>query len=242
MTPLAMLLRWLLGREGVPYMARPTFRREVISTLLRTVAIALLIPQFTGLFAEKGLGAARWILPLLQAQAAVGNLLMAFASPWLRGLRRVRVVVWAQTGVAGAMILVALLPARQASSVPFALAMLVPALLMAVVLNSRTGVWHSNFPEAVRGRLFSRLHMTQLGTQATVALAAAAALDAWEGAHQVLQFGPSACWAVRWRIPEFVCGASGARSPPPGHGVPACWKGWPCWFATGSSAGSCSGR
>lgn len=186
MKRLLLVPRWLLGYEGVPLMARPTFRYELISVFFASVGAGLLLPQFTQLFARKSLLAAGWILAMLQAGAAGGNFFGVLIGTVLQRYRKVPCAVAAHLAIAGVMILIALLPLSSTSAIPYAVLLTFPAFLAAVVLNVRSGVWHSNFPEADRGRILSRLIIVAVATTAVTVRLAGAALDKWAGAHHIL--------------------------------------------------------
>ena len=65
--------RWLLGYDGVPIMARPTFRYDFLSTLLSSLAAGVLMPQFTQLFACSSLQAAPWVVAFVTAGMVAGE-------------------------------------------------------------------------------------------------------------------------------------------------------------------------
>jgi len=178
--------RWLLGYEGIPLMARPTLRYEILSSLFAAGGLGLLVRQFTQLFARMALHASALVLAVLLAERAVGNLCGIFVARYLQRRRRVPYVVGGRVLIAMMMLVIALLPARPASAWPYAILLLAPAALSAVVLSMQTGVWQSNFPADVRGRLYSRLFVAKLVATGVSIKLAGYALDAWPWAHHLL--------------------------------------------------------
>lgn len=169
---------WLAGFRGIPAMARPTFRYDLWSSVFGSLAAGVLLPSFAQLFARKTLLAPSWILPLIVAAAAMGNFAGAFVAQYLQGRRRIPYVVNARVITAGAMVAVAFLPARPPASWPYVVLQLMPALMGAIVLNVQSGVWHSNYPEAFRGRIFSRIIIVRLACLALSTRLAGQVLDA----------------------------------------------------------------
>lgn len=176
----------LLGWQKIPMMARPTLRQELASSFFAAIGSAPLIWQFTQLFARKSLGAPSVLLAVLVAEMAAGNLCGMFLARHLRRHRRVPYVVAARMLIALVMLAVAALPASRAAAVGFAAIMLVPAILAAVALNMQTGVWNSNFPDSVRGRIFSYIYVVKIGTLAIAVRSAGYALEIWPDAHRML--------------------------------------------------------
>ncbi len=172
------LPRWLLGFSGVPYMSRHTFRWELLSIFFVGLGSGVLVPEFTQLFARKGLSASNLIVGLLLSEVLFGNVFGAVLGQLLRRWRRVRCVVLARAATAAMMLLVALLPARPSSAVPYALLLIAPSLLSAVQLNVTTSIWHTNYPADVRGQIFCRLSIVRIAAVAASALLAGAAMDA----------------------------------------------------------------
>jgi len=180
------LFRWMLGYGGIPLMARPTFRREIISSVFAAIGGGAMMSQFTQLFARKSLNAPPIILALLMAEMCAGNLSGVFLAGLLRRRRRVPCVVAARVMIAVLLAPVAFLPAREGSALAYAALLLLPAILAAVSLNVQTSIWHSNYPTDVRGRIFSRLLAVKLATAAVTVKLSGYALDAWPWAHRLL--------------------------------------------------------
>lgn len=179
-------VRWLLGYDDMPLMARPTFRYELISSVFAAIGSGVIITQFTTLFARRTLQANELVVGFLVSVMAAGNLTGVFLGQYLRRRRRVPFVVAARLLIAAVLVGMALLPARPASQYVFAGLLVVPAMAAAVALNVRSSVWHSNFPADARGRIFSRLHVIRLATTVVVLKLCGYALDAWPWAHHML--------------------------------------------------------
>jgi len=189
------VVRWLLGYDGIPYMSRPTIRWELISTFFFAMGMSVVIPQFSLLFVKltlfSGLSkdqqhAWDYVLPLLMAEFAGGNLLASFLTRHFQRRRRVPLVVWSRLLMAGTMLSIAFLPVSSRSIVPFALLLCLPAFALGVNLNVRASVLHSNFPPELRGRIFSRLFIVAMATTAVSIRATGEILDHWSRAHHVL--------------------------------------------------------
>lgn len=167
-------------------MARPTLYYELVSSFFAAIGSAPLVWQFTQLFARKSLHAPSVLLAVLMAEMAAGNLCGVFVARHLQRRRRVPYVVGARLLIALAMLGISALPASRAGAAGFAAILLAPAILSAVALNMQTGVWHSNFPDSVRGRILSYIFVVKLGTLAVSVRMAGWALEVWPDAHHVL--------------------------------------------------------
>lgn len=190
---IAASTRWMLGYEGVPPLARPTFRQEFIATIFAALGGGVLVQEFVQLFATKLLSAPAWLIGVLAAEVSAGLLLGSFLSQYLRRRRMVRFTVVSRLIIAGAMLLVALLPAEPLCAYIYAILLAVPAVLGALVVNVNSGVWHANYPHASRGRIYSRLMVA--GTLAGIVSIrlASAALDQWDWAHHLTYPAGAAC-------------------------------------------------
>ena len=196
MKRLLALPKWLLGYRGIPYMSRPAFRYDMISIVFLGLASGTLSPSFTQLFARKSLHAEPWLVAALLAQMALGNFVGGFLSSWLQRRRRISVLVAAKLGTAGVMLLVAMLPAHGQSAAAFVALLTVPAILMAVVRMVFSGVWHSNYPTELRGKIFSRRMVVNMATMILAIKLSGYALDHWSGAHRVIYALGAMCMIV----------------------------------------------
>ncbi len=185
--------RWLLGYRGIPYMSRPTFRYEIISTMFLGVGFAILTPEFCQLFAKKTLKAEPWLVAALMAQLALGFLFGAFLGPYFRRRRRIPYIVVGRLIIAVVMLAIALLPPTKQSRIPYVALLLLPALLGAVIINALSSIWHSNYPSEVRGQIFSRRFIVYMSIAAISIKLAGYALDAWVWAHQLIYPVGAAC-------------------------------------------------
>ena len=118
------LYRWLTGRVGVPYLARPTFRFEQQAVLAGAVGLAAAFPPFSQLFLEETLagpnraGAIAWLVAVLSGAYAVGSMVGALAASHLRRWRPPAVAATCFC-LAGALTAsAALLPIRPSSALP----------------------------------------------------------------------------------------------------------------------------
>jgi hypothetical protein len=183
--PLAAL-RWLMGYDGVPLLSRPSLRYELISAVLAFSGLGVVMHPFTQLFARKSLAAPSWVLALLLAELAAGNFWGTFLGQYLQRRRRVPCVVAARIAIAAVLATIACLPVGPASAYLYAGLLMLPALLLAICLNVESSIWHANYGEGVRGRIFGRLLVARMGAAAMAIRLAGFALDCWPGAHHVI--------------------------------------------------------
>lgn len=188
--------RWLFGYRGIPYMSRPTFRYEIISTMFLGVGAGMLSPAFCQIFANKTLEAEPWLVAALLAQIALGFLFGTFLGPYLRRRRRIPCIVVGRLIIAAVMLVIALLPPTSQSRIPYVALLLLPALLGAVIINALTSIWHSNYPSEVRGQIFSRRYIVYMSILAVSIKLAGYALDAWPWAHRLIYPVGAACMVV----------------------------------------------
>ncbi|MBL7133495.1 MAG: hypothetical protein ISS78_05305 [Phycisphaerae bacterium] len=184
---------WLLGYRGIPYMSRPTFRHEIISTIFLGVGYGILTPEFCQLFAKKTLKAEPWLVAALMAQLALGFLFGAFLGPYFRRRRRIPYIVGGRLIIAVVMLGIALLPPTRQSRIPYVALLLLPALLGAVIINALSSIWHSNYPSEVRGQIFSRRFIIYMSIAAISIKLAGYALDEWAWAHRLIYSVGAAC-------------------------------------------------
>ena len=212
-------VRWLLGYRGIPLMSRPTFRRELINAIFMGLAAGIMGPDFAQLFARKGLEASGSLIAAIAALFALGNLFGTIIGPYLQRRRRIRYGVAARLVIAAVMCAIALLPADGRGAIPFVAMLIVPFLFNAVILNIRSGLWHSNYPRHVRGQIFSRRLIVVTAATAAAAAMAGRALDAWPWAHRLIYPLGAACMLasavaysrIRVRREASMRRASGAR-------------------------------
>lgn len=186
-------VQWLLGYDGIPLMSRPTFRREMINAVFLGLAAGVIGPDFAQLFVRKSLQA-ETMVPLVAALFALGNLFGVFIGPYLQRRRRIRYGVAARLVSAGIMVAVATLPADRRGALPFVAMFAAAYLLNAVILNVRSGLWHSNYPSRIRGQIFSRRFIIVTAATAVAAALAGRALDAWPcWGHRLIYSLSAAC-------------------------------------------------
>lgn len=175
-----------MGFEGIPPMARPTFRYEFISSVLICLGSGPLVQELTQFFIGKRLAAESFFIALLTTEAAAGNFLGAFFSRWLHGRPKVRYAWMSRAAIAVVMLAIALLPAGPSSAAPYAALLAIPAVLGGLVLNVQSGIWHSNYPPAVRGRIFSRLIVWRGIFSVLSIKLSSMALDRWDWGHHLI--------------------------------------------------------
>ncbi len=185
-------VRWVLGYEGIPRMARPTFRYDFLSNLFAAFGAGAMLYSLTGQFARRGLNASFWIVALLSSLMPLGNFFGTFFAQHLARARRVPLVVGARLAMGVFLGCVALLPASEIAAGSFVALLVTPCLLAALVFNVQNSVRHSNYPPDMRGRIFSRLTIVYMGAAAVSAKLGGYALDHLEWGHRLIYVG-AAC-------------------------------------------------
>jgi len=190
--PILLLLERLFGPRRIPPMARPTFRYDLLASLFASLGGAALAPQFTGLFARKTLDAA-WLVPVLVAQGAAVNFLSTFLAPTIQRRDRIRLLVACRALIGLLLASVALMPASPSAAVAYPLLLAAPLFLGAIVMNAKTSIWHSNYSEQARGRIFYRIMIISMAAMAVAARLAAWVLDTWSWGHRIVYPAAGAC-------------------------------------------------
>lgn len=150
------MLTWLTGYEGIPYLARHTFRYEFIAVFTFAIAAAAMEGNFAQFFVAKTFSATGWVVAAISAGGALGNLTAALTAPLLRRRQQVPLMVLRML-VCGLLLgVVAILPPSEASGYVFAGVMLLIAMLNATATNARTTLWQANYPVNLRGQIISR--------------------------------------------------------------------------------------
>lgn len=183
--------RWVLGLEGVPWIARSTFRYDLLSSFFAAIGAGAMLPQLTSQFARRDLHCSEWTVAMLISMSALGNFLATFFSRYLARERRVQAMAYSRMGIGLFLACLALLPTGPEALGAFVALLIVPYLLGSIVLNTQTNVRHSNYPEAQRSGIFSRLSMVEMATLACSAMLAGAAMDRWAWGHRLV-FGVGA--------------------------------------------------
>jgi MFS family permease len=179
-------LGWLLGYRGIPRLARPTFRYDLLGTFFAYMGVVMMVGSVTQLFLLNSLRGSPWFAPVLVSGVTSGHLVGGLAADILQRRRRVPYIIAARVGMAVVMLVIALLPVSRASVVPYALLIIAASMLSAISLNIQSAIWQSNYPQHLRGRIVSRLLMVRFGSVLIGSAGAAAALDRWPWAHHLL--------------------------------------------------------
>jgi MFS family permease len=181
-------LRRLLGYRSVPAMSRPTFHFELIGSVLGSLGAALLIAEFASLFAAETLGVenVHWVQAAAVSLVAAGNFSSAFIASWLSRQRRRPLMVIPRVVLAGVLMALALLEPDRASLAPFLILLGVAAFAMALTVNVQSSIWHTNYPAASRGIIWSRLMMLRLLVVAGTVQGASWVLEQWPWAYRVI--------------------------------------------------------
>ncbi len=178
--------RWLFGYEGIPLLARPTFRYDLLATAFTAAGTGALYPSLTSQFARRGLEGSTWLVGLLFMLLPMGNFLSTFLARQIAMRRRVPVVVAAWLVMAGFLAVIALLPREPESAWWFAALLVPPSLLLSVVINGQNSIRHSNYPAEGRGRTFARISIVKMGVLAISAIASGYLLDELPWGHRLI--------------------------------------------------------
>ncbi len=184
--PLVAHSRWILGYDGIPQMARPTFRYDLISNLFASIALGVIFPSLAAQFARRGLQASTWLVGFIYVLMPMGNFLNTFLAQRLSRARRVPLIVRVRIVMGLFVGAIAFLPSNPGAGWWFVGLLLVPSVLFAITLNVQNSVRHSNYPAAVRGTIFGRITIMRMGGMAASALLAGYALDRYQWGHRLV--------------------------------------------------------
>lgn len=179
-------LAWLVGYQGIPYLARHPFRFEFVGVFTFAIAAAVMEGGFAQFFATKTLLANEWVLAAIVSAGALGNFTAALVTPLLLSKRQVPVMVLRMVLCGLLLGAVAVLPARQVSSYAFAGIFLLIAALNATAVNARTSIWQANYPDQVRGQIVSRFIMVNMALVMVLVKVHGWLLDNWPWSYRVL--------------------------------------------------------
>ena len=186
--------RWVLGTDGgVPVMARPTFRYDLLSTIFAAVGAGAMMTQLTSQFARRDLGCSEWTVALLISLSSLGNFLTTFFARPLAREKRVQLMAFSRFGIGVFLACLALLPAEEHVIGAFVALLVVPYLLASLIMNAQSNVRHSNYPRSKRSGIFSRLSIVEMSSLAITAMLAGAALDRWDWGHRLVFGVAAAC-------------------------------------------------
>jgi hypothetical protein len=179
-------MRWLLGYRGIGPMARPTFRRDLISQVLASLAIGMMVPDLTQFLMAKGFEGSAWMLAIIEAQAAGGHFVGAWITQYIQKLRRVKVILTIRAAVSAALLAIAFLPVRPESAWFYIALLTVPAIAHGVVINVRNSIRHANYPSGGQGRITARLIVFHLACVSLAMPLAGYVLDNFSGGYRLL--------------------------------------------------------
>lgn len=180
----------------MPLIARATFRRELQAETVACFGAALLVPSLLQAFAKQDLGAPDVLLPLYFVGSIAGNLLASVVTQVFQRRRRVPYVVAARLGMGGALGVLAILPAERGTLLPFTAILLTASILGQILLSIASSLWHTNYPQALRGSIWSRLTVFKLLATAVGVQLAGVALDAWPWAHHLVFGIGGGCFCI----------------------------------------------
>jgi MFS transporter len=169
------------ARAGqLPFYARYTFRRHVRAEMLQGVYQALF--ELRSVVARKALGASDLELAIVGSAPTIAQ---SFAMTWRTLLRRVdRGRALIAIGLFGKGLYV--LAAFATRSWAFAAIVCAAAIVDCAYIPIRNVLYQSNYPERLRGVLFSTGFSIMIAANLATSLAATACLDRWSGAQRWL--------------------------------------------------------
>ena len=175
-------------------MALPAFRYDFLGTMFASLGTGVILPALASQFASKAMSTSIWVVAFLFAQQSLGNVMATFFAQDLAKRRRIPMIVMARVGMAMFVLCIAFLPTEQPGIAgSFAVLLVTPYLLSALCTNLQSTVRHSNYPSNVRGQIFSRLTVVQMGSIAISTMTAGLALDYLSWGHTISYTLSAAC-------------------------------------------------
>lgn len=189
-------LRWLTGFDGIPYLARPTFRYEQASLIAASLGMAVMVGGFPQFLAKKGLGATDWMLAALVAGMPTGCTVAALLTETLRRRRQPAVAAGCMFLAAALTAMVAMLPLDTASALAFVVLVTSAMAVIMTFIQARAAIWQANYPAGVRGNIISRNLILQTLLISLIVPSLGAILDWRPGAYRLIYLGGAASFVV----------------------------------------------
>ncbi len=167
-----------LRRPELHQIALDSYRRERVTDLTFSVALAIMEGGFVGVIADKVYHVHPALLALISAASMFGNLSSFFWARLADGRRKVPLISALQAGCAACALSIAFLPDGPAGPWLLAAAIVVCRLLFGGVITLRSLVWTLNYPREARGRVTARLNILNTLTLTATALAGSFFLEA----------------------------------------------------------------
>lgn len=166
-----------MGFDGLPYLARSTFRHEQRALIAASLGLAIAMDGFPQLFLKKGFSGSDWLLPVLVACKPAASLVAALGTHLLRRWRQSSVAAGCMFVGAAATAAVPCLPLREAWAPLFTGLTIIATTAVMVSVQARAAIWHANYPAGTRGGIVSRNFILQTILMAAFAQSVGAALD-----------------------------------------------------------------
>ncbi len=145
--------------EQVPYLSRPSYRREVVSAACLPTALALVEGGVAGVVAKKVFDAHPAHLAVITGARMFANLTSFLWARLGAGRRKPPWIAGLQGSVATVVAAVALLPVSPLGAWLLTGLVVVARCLMAGVVTLRSTVWRMNYPRELRARITGRFAM-----------------------------------------------------------------------------------
>jgi MFS family permease len=199
----ALAGRWLgpvverVTPAGIPFMARPTFRAELLATALLMVAMATIEGGIIAVFAKQSFSGSvsdrtlNLTVGLLGAAAELANILSFVWSGVSQGKPKVQLLTRLMVVILICIVVIAMVPTRGLWALWTLLGLvLIARLCWSGVLTLRPTIWRANYPRHVRVNVVGVLAGIQVLMVAIVGISLAAVLDKHPDAYRY--FLPSA--------------------------------------------------
>lgn len=197
-----------LAPSGAPLIARVTFAREIISTVMFTCALAMIEGGVIAVFARHTFddsvpeGRLNFFVAILGSMNELANILSFVWSGLVAGRRIVPFINSLQVATIVLIGIIALLPQAASGLYGLVALVLLARLCWSGMITMRTGVWRANYPPSMRARIVGRISSAQMLVVAASGSGLGWVLDHNQDAYRLLL--PAACavaltavWAYR---------------------------------------------
>jgi len=153
--PLSLAASFLPAAQ--PWIARHSYRHEVVTALTFPVAIALIEGATVSVLAKKTFDVPDWGFAVIMAAPFFANITSFFWAWITRGLPKVRLMVAIQLAVLACVAAIAVLPTTWLGAVILVGLVVVARCLMAGIVTLRSTMWRNNYPRHLRAKVTSNL-------------------------------------------------------------------------------------
>jgi len=182
--PLSLVASFLPRSQ--PWIARHSYRHEVITAMTMPLAIGLVEGGTVSILAKKAFDVPAWGFAVIMAAPFFANITSFVWAMVTRGLAKVKVLVALQLAVLACVAAVALLPTNLLGAVLLVGLVVVARCLLAGIVTLRSTMWRNNYPRHLRAKVTSNLAFIATMILAIAPLLGYAALDYSDQAFRVV--------------------------------------------------------